>query len=329
MSGTALQLPLGDLAVAGGALPGATLHVRTWGDPVRGERAGWTLVFHALTGSAAVDEWWGPLLQPGGPLDPAVRPVACANLLGSCYGSTGPATWGGDGVFPRLAVRDLARAHDAVLAALGIRRLALAVGSSLGGMVALEFARRSPVPIGHLAVIAAPARATARAIGWSAAQRMALDAAPPGSPAGLAAARAIAMLTYRGARGLEARFANGTSSAGRWAVEEWLAHHGRALVARFDATSYRVLLDALDGHDLGPLEAAAAEIAARVARVTGVGISTDILYPPATVRRWVRAFRRHGTRARYREIASPHGHDAFLMEWEQVREILAEGERET
>jgi len=315
-------VPLGTVVAAGGVIPDAHLHVRTWGDPARGTTHGWTLILHALTGSAAADEWWGPLMAPGQPLDPARRPVACANLLGGCYGSTGPTNWGGDIPFPTLTPRDLARAHDMVVSYLGITRLALVIGGSLGGMVALEYATAATVPVDHLIVIAAPARATARALGWSAAQRLALDAAGGESDAGLVAARAIAMLTYRGTRGLESRFGNARADSGRWAVEEWLAHHGSALVARFDAATYRTLLGALDAHDLGSLPEAAARTAERVGCVTGIGISSDVLYPPSGVRSWVRAYRAHGVQARYRQIESVHGHDAFLMEWDQLSKLL-------
>src|SRR5690606_19056203 len=207
-------------------------------------------------------------------------------------------------------------------ATLGISHIALAIGGSLGGMVALEYVTAATVPVDHLVVIAAPARATARALGWSAAQRFALDAAPDRSEAGLAAARAIAMLTYRGTRGLDARFGNTRAASGRWAVEEWLAHHGSALVARFDAATYRTLLGALDAHDVGSLPEAAARTAERVGRVTGIGISSDVLYPPSGVRDWVRAYRARGVHARYRQITSVHGHDAFLMEWDQLSNVL-------
>jgi homoserine O-acetyltransferase len=322
MTATHHTVPLGTVVTEGGIIPDAQLHVRTWGDPARGTTHGWTLVFHALTGSAAVDEWWAPLMAPGHPLDPDRRPVVCVNLLGGCYGSTGPSAWGGDHPFPALTPRGLARVHDAVVAHLGIPRLALAIGGSLGGMVALEYATAATVPVDHLVVIAAPARATARALGWSAAQRLALDAAPDRPEAGLAAARAIAMLTYRGTRGLEARFGNARAASGRWAVEEWLAHHGSALVARFDTATYRTLLGALDAHDVGGLREAARCTAEHVGRVTGIGISSDVLYPPSTVRAWVRGYRAGGVNARYRQITSVHGHDAFLMEWDQLSELL-------
>ncbi len=317
----AFRIPVGDLTtVSGELIPGAVLAARILGDPARGTSHGWSVVMHALTGSAAVDEWWRPLVGPGRPLDPEQRPILAANLLGSCLGSTGPGNWVGAAAdFPALSPVDLAAAHLPLLEACNVRRIGLLVGGSLGGMVALELAQRVRVPVDRVVVLAAPARASARAIGWSAVQRLAM--AGPDPHTGLATARAIAMLTYRGRRGLEQRFGRTDPEA----IEAWLSRHGERLVSRFDPASYRALLGALDRHDLGDLAVAARRTAERVGEIVGVGIDSDILYPAAEVRHWVRAYRRHGMRARYREIRSAHGHDAFLLETEQVAAVLREG----
>ncbi|HET9133921.1 MAG TPA: alpha/beta fold hydrolase [Gemmatimonadales bacterium] len=325
MNASVHELAIGSLVVHGGTIPDVRLAAHVWGDPSRGTDAGWDVVIHALTGSADIAAWWGPLLGPGRALDPTVRPVVAVNLLGSCYGSTGPTAWRGDpSRFPSITPVDQARALLRGLDVLGVTRIVRGIGGSLGGMVALEVGQRSAIPIEHLVVLAAPARATARAIGWSAAQRIALDAAGARTADGLAAARAVAMLTYRGASGLERRFGNRRDPDGRFAIEAWLAHHGSALVARFDADTYRTLLHALDTHDLGDLAEAGEATARQVTRITGVGISSDVLYPPGTVRRWVRAYRAAGAQARYRELRSVHGHDAFLIETGAVGEVLTE-----
>jgi homoserine O-acetyltransferase len=319
------EIAIGPLVVHGGTIPDVRLAAHVWGDPARGTDAGWDVVIHALTGSADVADWWAPLLGPGRALDPTVRPILALNLLGSCYGSTGPTHWQGDPArFPTITPVDQARALLRALDAFGVTRIVRCIGGSLGGMVALEVGQRSRLPIEHLIVLAAPAHATARAIGWSAAQRFALEAAGARTAEGLAAARAVAMLTYRGAGGLERRFGNRREADGRFAIESWLAHHGSALVARFDADTYRTLLHALDTHDIGELAEAGAATARQVARITGVGISSDVLYPPGTVRRWVRAYRAAGAQARYRELRSAHGHDGFLIETGAVAEILTE-----
>jgi homoserine O-acetyltransferase len=200
-------------------------------------------------------------------------------------------------------------------------------------MVALEWGRHSSVPVDRLVVFAAPAATSAQAIAWNAVQRMSIEADPAwrgglyppgeGPVAGLAAARALAMITYRSGIEFEGRFGRGCSrSAGRFDVDHYLRRQGDKLVARFDAASYASLMRSMDLHDVGDLARAARETGARVGRVIGVGVDTDILYRAEEVRDWVDAYRRAGAPAEYREIASAAGHDAFLIEWDQVAAIL-------
>ena len=334
------DLPIGDFHTEAGAVVSrARLRYRVYGDAGLGKSTGWNLVFHALTGSHEVDRWWGPLLAKGAPLDPARRPLVAANLLGSCYGSSGPAP--GDRPdplpFPSLTTQDLARAHEPLLAHLGVERVALATGGSLGGMVALQWARVTRVSVDVAVVFAAPAATSAVAIAWNAAQRMAIEAdarwrggyypADDGPEAGLAAARAIAMITYRSAGEFAERFGRReVGPPGSFVMEHYLRHQGKKLVDRFDAASYLSLMRSMDLHDVGPLETAARDTAHRVRRLIGVGIDSDALYDPAEVAAWVAAYRHAGLRAEYREIISRRGHDAFLLEWEQVRTILEDAQ---
>jgi homoserine O-acetyltransferase len=148
-------------------------------------------------------------------------------------------------------------------------------------------------------------------------------AAGQGPAAGLAAARALAMITYRSAAEFQARFGRLSSrSEGVFDVEHYLRRQGDKLVARFDAASYVALMRSMDVQDVGDLATAAQETARKVERVIGVGIDSDILYPASEVRDWVAAYQAAGGRAEYREIASLYGHDAFLIEWDQVEGIL-------
>jgi homoserine O-acetyltransferase len=331
----AREFDLGDVVTAGGdVLHGARLRYRILGDADAARANGWVIVFHALTGSADVDAWWGPMVGAGLPLDTMRHPILVANLLGSCYGSTGPAEWASRTTrpFPVLTPVDLATAHEPLLASLGVERVALATGGSLGGMVALEWARRTSARVGRVVVFAAPGVTSAQSIAWNAAQRMAIEADPawqggryhpgPGPAAGLAAARAIAMITYRSSIELDARFGRERRRRpGAFDVDSYLRRQGEKLVARFDAASYVALTHAMDCHDIGDHREAARATAARVNEIVGVGIDTDILYPAADVRAWVEAYRPYAN-ARYAEISSPCGHDAFLIEFDQVAAIL-------
>jgi homoserine O-acetyltransferase len=330
------ELVLPPLATSAGPLvPGLRLRYRITGSVEAARDHGWILVFHALTGSADVEQWWGPLVGPGRALDTTRHAIVSANLLGSCYGSTGPREWAQEHAepYPELTPADLARAHVPLLERLGIDHLALATGGSLGGMVALEWGRLSSVPVDRLVVFAAPAATSAQAIAWNTVQRMAIEADPAwrggryqpgqGPSSGLAAARALAMITYRTAVEFDARFGRASSRLpGRFDVDYYLRRQGDKLVARFDAASYVALMRAMDLHDVGDLGSAGRETATRVRTTIGVGVDSDILYAAAEVRAWTDAYRAAGADARYREITSPAGHDAFLIEWDQVEAIL-------
>ncbi len=274
------------------------------------------LVLHALTGSAdALGDWWKGLIGPGCAIDTDRFAVLSPNLLGSCYGSSGPSTSGGR--FPALTTRDQARAIGVLLESLGIARVTLATGGSLGGMVALEFVSTFPGRTERAAVFAAPAATPAVAIGWSHVQREALRI---GGAEGLQLARQVAMLTYRTPTGLRGRFGRLRGAHGTFSVQEWLWAHGAKLDARFDRASYLTLLDAMDTHDIGRGRGGIAERLRESGTVlTGVGIPGDLFAPAEDVAEWVDAA--GGT---YRAIDSEHGHDAFLIEKDRVAAILRE-----
>jgi homoserine O-acetyltransferase len=209
--------------------------------------------------------------------------------------------------------------------ALGIDRLALVLGGSLGGMVALEVAVARPDAVREVMPIAAPAATGPMAIAWNHLQielidRLGLD--------GLALARELAMTTYRSEADFDERFGRSAEPDGRPSIVSYLDHQGRKLVDRFDPATYRILAGAMDRHDIGVgrggIEAAFASLAAGGTRVTGVGIQDDILYGPRQVHLLVDAATAAGADARYRELRSTKGHDAFLVEWDQLTEIIRE-----
>lgn len=329
-----LQLPEAFVLEGGAVLPNVTVAYRSWG-ALNAAHDNAVLVCHALTGSADVDQWWPGLLGPGRALDPARDFILCSNVLGGCYGSTGP----GDinpvtgrrygGTFPTVTVRDMVSVQAQLLEVLGIEKLALVIGGSLGGMQVLEWAALYPERVGAIVPIGCGVRQSPWAIGWSEAQRQAIFADPnwrggnysPATPpaAGLAAARSMAMLSYRHWREFEKRFGRRRRD-GVFEIESWLRHHGDELVKRFDAASYVTLTRAMDSHDLARERDGA--LAPAVPALV-VGISSDLLYPLAEEQELAALL----PNAELAVLDSPHGHDAFLIETEtlnrQVREFRA------
>lgn len=325
---------IGDFELeSGDVLPEVRIAFRSWGqlNPA-GTNA--VVVCHALTGSPDVDLWWSNLLGSGHAFDPDRDFVICCNVLGSCYGSTGPASirpgtdhrWGAD--FPATTVADTVRAHRLVFDALGIGGIRLVIGGSLGGMQALEWALQDD-RVAAVAVVAAPARHSAWAIAQSDAQRTAIEADPnwcgghydPARPPGngLAAARKMAMCSYRTPESFAQRFGRQRADDGRFQIESWLDHHGGALVERFDAGCYVHLTETMDSHNIGRgrggIEKALRSLEIPV---LAVAIDSDGLYPSAEQREIAEL-------APLGELAwlhSPHGHDAFLIETADLDEQL-------
>lgn len=290
------------------------------------------LAVHALTGSAdAAGDWWEPLIGPGRALDTTRFGVLCANLLGGRYGTTGPTSlspdpgkpYGRD--FPEVSTRDQARVQWHLLDILGIRELAVVTGGSLGGMVSLEIAMERPAAVRTVLPMAAPAATGALAMAWNAIQ---LEMIERLGDDGLAIARQLAMTTYRSEVDFDGRFGRQLEVDGRLAIASYLDYQGRKLVERFDPDTYRILVRAMDLHDIGRgrggIVAALGALAAAGTRLTGLGIAGDILYGPAQVRALVADASAAGVETIYRELASTKGHDAFLVEWDQLGAVLSE-----
>jgi homoserine O-acetyltransferase len=324
------------------------------------------LCIHALTGDARVggtSGWWEPLVGPGRALDPREARILCFNNLGSCYGSSGPldagfpswasqeqstfvpaAALSGSRVDPRrwpaaLTSWDLARSILLGLDALGIRRVALATGGSLGGMIALCLAALDPGRFARIAPIAASESASAWLIGFNHVARQALLLEPDFPECdgrGLELARQLALLTYRSEEGLHQRQGREQggdgwdwSPARPYRVQTYLEHQGRKLRRRFDGRAYLTQIDAMDHHDLGrtpPGFAPAGKAGFGVPRIAAsalvVSIDSDRLYPPEQSRRIAARLREHGRIVEEATVRSPHGHDAFLIEFDQLDAIL-------
>jgi len=211
----------------------------------------------------------------------------------------------------------MARLVGQLVASLHIPSVALAIGGSLGGMVALEFAASYPALTRNVIVLASPAEHPSAAVAWNHLQRRAIAL---GGDEGLELARMIAMMTYRTSGELDERFGRRRSEEGSFAVAQYLSRHGEKLRARFDSHSYLTLLDAMDTHDVGRgrggIRAALRPVSARM---VGVAIPGDLLYDPRDVRRWT-----DDAGAEYREMQSVNGHDGFLTEAAQVSALVRE-----
>jgi homoserine O-acetyltransferase len=320
----------------GGRLEKVRVGYRTWGRLAPDGRNA-VVVCHALTGTADVDSWWARMFGPGRAFDPDRDFVICSNILGSCYGTTGPTSidpatgrpYLGD--FPAITVRDMVRVQRALAASLGVRWIPMVIGGSLGGMQVLEWALLYPELVGSVVFIASTARHSAWAIGLSEAQRQAIFADPrwregrydPSDPpdAGLGAARMMAMCAYRSMPSFEERFARRPQSEDLFAVESYLRHQGRALVERFDAATYVALTEAMDTHDVARGRGDFEEVLRSIRQPTlVVSIDSDVLYWPAEQREVAALV----PNAKLAVMDSPHGHDAFLIDVDRLSDMVVD-----
>lgn len=336
------DVAIGALTLASGEqLANVVQRVTVTGAAPAADGANVVLVPHALTGSSRVTEWWSGLAGDGALFDPREWCVVGVNALGSCYGSTGPVSIAADGRrwgprFPVVTVADLVEAQHRALHELGIERVAVVIGGSLGGFQALQWAYAHGDAVERAVVVGAFDHLRAQGIAQNGAARdaIALDPAFAGGwyerppVAGLRLARAIATLTYKSEALFEHRFANRVDRRGgdparrlddRFDVEGYLAYQGDRFAERIDANAYRTLTRAMDLFDLRGRERPAGRT-----HVTFVGIAGDQLFPPehvaACAKRWAGA----GWDAEYCELASDHGHDAFLAEAPVLGRLLRE-----
>ncbi len=306
----------------------------TWGT-LNKTRDNVILICHALTGNSDAESWFSGLFHKDSVIDPDKHFVVCINNLGSCYGSTGP--WSAEpdtgqpyrAGFPDITIRDCARFLLHLLDELDIRGIELVIGGSMGGMIALELVLLDK-RFRSACLIAMGKSHTAWAIGISHAQRQAICADkewnggwyekenPPSK--GLAAARSFAMITYRTAENYRQKFARDYNESNQqFQVESYLTYQGDKLVNRFDALSYIHLTKAMDTHDVSRGRISHNEaLGTLTIPVLVIGIDSDILYPTVEQKDLVLRI----PNSRYAEISSPYGHDAFLIEFDQINEHL-------
>jgi homoserine O-acetyltransferase len=341
----------------GKVLSSVSIAYESWGT-LNEDATNAILICHAWTGdshvSGAAEEgnptpgWWEGVVGPGKAIDTNKWFVVCSNVIGGCQGSTGPATaHPEDGQlygsrFPVITVRDMVRAQVRLTDMLGIRKWHSVVGGSMGGMQVLEWAVTFPDRVKTIIPIATCAQATAQQIAWGAIGRRAIrldpkwrngeyyDAATGEGPwEGLAIARMLSQVTFRSDNVFNERFGralvdmdadyNGLGLWDRFEVEGYLDHHGDRLIRRFDTNSYLIIGKAMDLHDIargrGTLDTAMSRIKAPT---LVLGISSDILYPTYQQKQIHSMLTEKGVDSTYVEIDSPHGHDAFLINFDQV-----------
>lgn len=306
----------------GGRLDRLEIAFRTWGRLDAGADNA-VLVCPALTGDRHLERWWPGLLGPGRSLDPNTDFIVAADVLGGSGGTTGPLhrrslrAWGER--FPAVSVRDMVTVQRLLIDALGIRRLKLVIGGSLGGMQVLEWAVGHSDRVDSAVAIAAPARQTAWASALNHAQRRALTEHDD-----LELARMIAMLSYRHWENLDVRF--GPESGSERTAQGWLDHHGQSLRERFDPVSYRRLMDAMDGHDIGRGRWGWRKTLRGVeARMLIVSITSDLLYPPCDQQALAEAI----PQSSIAWLEASQGHDTFLIEQDRLDRIVGAFRRET
>lgn len=287
-------------------------------------------VFHALTANSQPFEWWPGLVGSGKWISPDQHFIVCANMIGSCYGSSGPLTinprtgvpYGAD--FPLVTVRDMVKAHQLLANYLGIEKVWLGIGGSMGGQQAMEWAITAPDFFENLALIATNARHSAWGIAFNEAQRMAIEAGltngtAEGARAGLEAARAIGMLSYRSYKGFVLTQTDPEAKLDQFKASSYQRHQGLKLSNRFDLHSYIRLTKAMDSHHVGR-NRASTEVALQqiTANTLVIGIKSDFLFPVEEQQ----LLAQHIPGAQFAVIESDFGHDGFLIEFDTLEQLL-------
>jgi homoserine O-acetyltransferase len=333
----------------GGTLSPVVVAYETWGELNR-SRSNAVLIAHALTGDSHAAGppgpghryagWWDHSIGPGRDIDTNRWFVVCPNVLGGCQGTTGPSSIAGDrrpygSRFPTITIRDQVVVEAALADALGIERWAAAIGGSMGGMRALEWAVGYPDRLERAVVVGCGAAASAEQIGLCAVQNEAIradpawrggdyyDAGPGQGPhRGMGIARRIGHISYRSELELATRFGRAPQPGedafadGRYAVESYLDHQADKLARRFDAGSYVVLSEAMNHHDVGRGRGGLAAALDLVrCKVAVAGIDSDRLYPLRLQRELCELL---PGQPELTVISSLYGHDSFLIESEAV-----------
>jgi homoserine O-acetyltransferase/O-succinyltransferase len=314
---------------AGGSLSEITIAYNTYGK-LNEDRSNVVWVCHALTANSEVAIWWPGVVGEQHVIDPQKYFIVCANILGSCYGSTGPLSINPEtkqpfySKFPRVTIRDMVKAHILLREYLQIEKIHLLMGGSMGGYQVLEWAVTEKDRIENLLLLATSATESAWGIATHTAQRLAieadgtwLEAAPQAGEKGLKAARAIGMLTYRNYGLLvELQTDPDPEKLDDYKASSYINHQGNKLTRRFNAFTYWLLTKAMDSHHLGRGRGGKTEplLKSILQKTLIIGISSDILCPLQEQQ----FLARHIPNATFIEIDSHYGHDGFMVESEKI-----------
>ncbi len=297
------------------------------------ERTNVVWVCHALTGSSDFTDWWGGLFSPDGPFDPSTHFIICANMLGGCYGSTGPLTNKPNSTrpyfhdFPVLTNRDAVRAFDLLRLELKIKQVHAIIGGSLGGQQVLEWAILQPALFQHTIPIACNAFFSPWGIAFNEAQRLAIEADPTWKEndvragiEGLKAARAMGMISYRHYNTYaETQNERGTDKIDEFRAATYQRYQGEKLANRFNAFTYWLFSKMMDSHNVGRRRAGVDGALKLIqAKTLVIGIETDILFPLHEQK----YLAQHIPQATLEVIDSKYGHDGFLVEFDQLKKII-------
>ncbi len=347
-----------DLRLESGRILGPITQVyETYGE-LDAARSNAILVAHAWTGSAHLagrqseDDpklgWWDAIVGPGRLLDTDRYFIICPNVIGSCYGSTGPASINPKNgkrynlSFPVITVRDMVRAQALLLDHLGITRLVTVLGGSMGGMQALEWATQFPDRVASIIALATTPAPSPQAISLNAVARWAIFNDPTWKKGeyrknpkdGLALARGIGHITFLSDKSMQDKFGRRFAARdglfdffGQFEVERYLGYNGYNFVDRFDANSFLYLAKALDLYDVAQGYESLQEALSQIrSPVQLFAFTSDWLYPPDQTELLANALKEVGKDVEYHLIPSPYGHDAFLLEHEtftpQVKAFL-------
>ncbi len=318
---------------SGAILPELHIAYYTYGT-LNHDRSNVIWICHALTANADAADWWSGLVGEGKVMDTQKYFIVCANIPGSCYGSSGPLTpdpISGKpyyGHFPRVTIRDMVKAHILLRQHLGLEKIKMLAGGSMGGYQVLEWALAEPGKVERLFLLATGAAESAWGIAIHTAQRLSIEAdatwtddSPAAGQNGMKAARAIGMLTYRNYQTfVRTQTDKEYDKTDGFKASSYIRYQGEKLVKRFSAQSYWLLSKAMDSHNIARGRANTLEPVLQTIqqRALIIGITSDILCPVEEQR----FLAQNMPRAAYYEIDSPYGHDGFLIEFERIGKIL-------